>query len=148
MCHNVFFLPKGGLGIINNPDLYEISRGLIAVSSLSHPSLLYPPSFTPGIQVHPQCDCSHSARTDTTGGVHNNHCYVRNIHRSNTLCTAGWRGMQEDRNAHAFIYGRSRESRGQMRQYGEIVPVYNDNVYGERERERERAGFTFTTFAV
>lgn len=47
-------------------------------------------------------------------------------------------GVQEDRNAHAFIYGRSRESRGQMRQYGEIVPVYNDNVYREWGRERER----------
>lgn len=65
----------------------------------THPSL----HLHPGIQVHPQCDCSHSARTDATGGVHNNHCYVRNVHRSNTLWDAG-EGMGCKRVERSCIY--------------------------------------------
>lgn len=142
-----FLSSKGGLGIINNPDLYEISRGLIAVSSLSHPSLLYPPSFTPGIQVHPQCDCSHSARTDTTGGVHNNHCYVRNIHRSNTLCTAGGGGCKRiETLMHLFM--EDPESHGARCGNTAKSCQFTTTTCMGRERERERAGFTFTTFAV
>lgn len=53
------------------------------------------------------------------------------------VCRAGVR-------AHAFIYGRYRESEGQMQQYGGIVPVYNDNVY----RATVAVVFTFATFAV